>query len=140
LKWRGLRRAEALSLVTSSLAVAVMATLVQTQTAVHYGHLAEQVTPSSPLGMLIPTLQAAFMSQGASSSAAYAAAIQEVVGLVQQQATVLAMQDAFRVSMLLTGVAIVAALFVRTRKPQPAARKPASEQKAAAPDEALLPL
>ncbi len=130
----------ALRFVTSSLAVAVMATLVQTQTAVHYSHLAEQVTPSSPLAMLIPTLQAAFMSQGASSSAAYAAAIQEVVGLVQQQATVLAMQDAFRVSMLLTGVAILAALFVRTRKPQPAARKPAPEQKAAAPDEALLPL
>ncbi len=80
------------------------------------------------------------MSQGAASSAAYAAAIQEVVGLVQQQVTVLAMQDAFRVSMLLTGVAMLAALFVRTRKPQPAAKKPASEQKAAAPDEALLPL
>jgi uncharacterized membrane protein (UPF0136 family) len=70
----------------------------------------------------------------------YAAAIQEVVGYLQLQATVLAMQDAFRVSLLLTGVAILAAFFVRTRKPQPAARKPAPEQKATAPDEALLPL
>ena len=135
----------ALRFVTSSLAVAVMATLVQTQTAVHYGHLAEQVTPSSPLAMLIPTLQAAFISQGASSSAAYAAAIQEVVGLLQQQATVLAMQDAFRISLLLTGVAILGAFFVRTHKPEPvsgkpSAGKPSSEQKVAAPDEALLPL
>ena len=132
----------ALRFVTSSLAVAVMATLVQTQTAVHYGHLAEQVTASSPLAMLIPTLQAAFMTQGASSSAAaYAAAIQEVVGYLQLQATVLAMQDAFRVSLVLTGVAILAAFFVRSHKPQPVAGKPSSEQqKAAAPDEALLPL
>jgi EmrB/QacA subfamily drug resistance transporter len=135
----------ALRFVTSSLAVAVMATLVQTQTAVHYSHLAEQVTPSSPLAMLIPTLQAAFISQGASSSAAYAAAIQEVVGLLQQQATVLAMQDAFRISLLLTGVAILGAFFVRTYKPQPVSGKPSpgkpsSKQKAAAPDEALLPL
>ncbi len=40
--------------VISSFAVAVMATLVQTQTAIHYAHLAEQVTPSSPLGQLLP--------------------------------------------------------------------------------------
>ena len=59
---------------------------------------------------------------------------------MHQQAAMLAMQDAFRVSLLLTGVAILAAFFVRTRKPQPAARKPAPEQKAAAPEEALLPL
>ncbi len=68
-----------------------------------------------------------------------------MAGFVQQQATVLAMQDAFRISLLLTGVAILAAFFVRTRKPQPAAGKPSSgkpssKQKAAAPDEALLPL
>ena len=135
----------AMRFVVSSLAVAVMATVVQTQTSVHYSHLAEQVTPSSPMGMLIRSLQASFMLQGASSSAAYAAAIQEMAGFVQQQATVLAMQDAFRISLLLTGVAILAAFFVRTRKPQPAAGKPSSgkpssKQKAAAPDEALLPL
>jgi len=54
---------------------------------------------------------------------------------------VLAMQDAFRVSLVLTGVAILAAFFVHSHKPQPVAGKPSSEQqKAAAPDEALLPL
>jgi EmrB/QacA subfamily drug resistance transporter len=110
-----------LRFVTSSFAVAVMATLVQTQTAVHYSHLAEQVTPWSPLGQLVSGLQALFTLHGASASAAYAAAIQLLIRQLQQLATVMAMQDAFRVSLLLTGVAIVAAFFVPSRRPQPTA-------------------
>ncbi len=124
--------------VVSSLAVAVMATLIQTQTKVHYTHLAEQVTSSSPLGTLISSLQALFIRRGASPSDAYAAAIQEVIGLVQQQATALAMQDAFRISMLLALVAVVAAFFVRSRRAQPAKEKPLSKEEAGKRDEAML--
>ncbi len=105
--------------VISSFAVAVMATLVQTQTAIHYAHLAEQVTPSSPLGQLLPSLQALFMLRGASASAAFAAAIQVISGLVQRQASILAFQDAFHISVALTVVAIIAACFIRYRRPQP---------------------
>src|SRR6266568_9377061 len=105
--------------VISSFAVAVMATLVQTQTAIHYAHLAEQVTPSSPLGQLLPGLQALFMLRGASASAAFAAAIQVISGLVQRQASILAFQDAFHISVALTVVAIIAACFIRYRRPQP---------------------
>ncbi|HKF37737.1 MAG TPA: DHA2 family efflux MFS transporter permease subunit [Ktedonobacteraceae bacterium] len=104
--------------VISSFAVAVMATLVQTQTSIHYAHLAEQVTSSSPLGQLLPGLQALFMQRGASASAAYAAAVQVISGLVQRQASVLAMQDAFHISVVLTVVAIIAACFIRYRRPQ----------------------
>ena len=110
-----------LRFVVSSFAVAVMATLVQTQSSVHYTHLAELVTPWSRLGQLVPQLQALFMLQGASASAAYAAAIRTLSGLVQRQATILAMQDAFRVSLVLTGIAIIAAFFVRFRRSQPGA-------------------
>ncbi len=132
-----------LRFVVSSFAVAVMATLVQTETAMHYTHLAEQVTPSSPLGLLVPGLQALFMQQGASPSAAYAAAIQELIGLVQRQATVLAMQDAFRVSLLLSGVAIAAAFFVRSRRTQPTAVKgkplaKGKQEEEAAPETVML--
>ncbi len=105
--------------VISSFAVAVMATLVQTQTAIYYAHLAEQVTPSSPLGQLLPGLQALFMLRGASASAAFAAAIQVISGLVQRQASILAFQDAFHISVALTVVAIIAACFIRYRRPQP---------------------
>lgn len=104
--------------VMSSFAVAVMATLVQSQVAIHYAHLAEMVTPSSPLGQLIPQLQALFMRTGASASAAYTTALQLISGILQERATILAMQDAFWLSLALNGVALVAAFFVRFGKPQ----------------------
>lgn len=131
--------------VISSLAVAVIATLVQTQTSVHYSHLAEQVTATSPLGQLTLQLQALFASRGASLSTAYATAIQVVSGLVQRQATILAMQDAFRLSVVLTIGAIIASFFVRSRRapaPTPQAERPltAQEQEEAnsAREEAML--
>jgi len=114
--------------VTSSFAVAVMATLVQSQTAIHFSHLAELVTPSSPLGQLVPKLQALFMLRGAPASTAYATAIRVIAGLVQRQATILAMQDAFRYSVILTGVAIIAAFFVRYRKVPPPTEQLLSKQ------------
>ncbi len=131
--------------VISSFAVAVMATLVQSQTAIHYKHLAEMVTPSSLLGQLVPRLQALFELHGASPSAAYAAAILAISGLLRREATVLAMQDSFRLSLVLALLAIVAAFFVRYRKPQAAAveekravTEPALEEEAAALGEAKL--
>jgi DHA2 family multidrug resistance protein len=126
--------------VVSSFAVAVMATLVQSETALHYAHLAEQVTPLSPLAKLIPSLQGLFMLHGASASAAYQAAIQELAGLVQLQAAILAMQDSFRISLILTVAAIIAAFFVRSRKSQSPAEgeKPLSDEEKAAQSEAAL--
>src|SRR5207302_1289514 len=117
-----------------------LATLVQTETAFHYAHLAEQVTPFSPLGKLVPSIQALFILHGASASAAYQTTIQVLAGFVRLQATILAMQDAFRISMFLTGIAVIAAFFVRSRKPQPAAEgeQPLSEEEKAAQSEAAL--
>jgi EmrB/QacA subfamily drug resistance transporter len=128
--------------VGSSLAVAIMATLIQTETSLHYAHLAEQVTPFSPLGKLIPNIQALFMFHGTPTSQAYATALQIVSGLVHLQATVLAMQDTFRISLLLTVAAIIAAFFVRSRKAQSATgeEQPLSEEEAAAQSEAALAL
>jgi DHA2 family multidrug resistance protein len=102
-----------LRFVASSLGVAVLSTLVQNQTKVHYVHLAESVTALSPLGQFITRLQAAFMASGASLSAARSAAIQEIYGLVQRQAYILGMQDTFKIVLLLSIVAIVASFFVR---------------------------
>ncbi len=134
-----------LRFVISSLAVAVIATLVQSQTSIHYGHLAELVTPASPLGQLVPRLQALFVLHGASVGAAYSAALQEISGLLTLQATVLAMQDAFRLSVGLTIVSIVATFFVRyrsaRRRPTTTVAQPTTPQEheeAAARQEATL--
>lgn len=106
----------ALRFIASSLGIAVLATLVQTQTKVHYTHLAERVTASSPLGQLVPMIQALLMSHGASASDAYGAALSVIYGMLQQQASLLAMQDGFWITAILAVVALVASIFVRSRR------------------------
>jgi EmrB/QacA subfamily drug resistance transporter len=104
--------------VSTSLGIAVLATLVQSRAKVHYSHLAEQVTPAPPLGQLVTRLQQYFFTQGIPLQNARAAAIQEVIRLVQRQGYMLALQDAFWLTLVVSLVAIVATLFIRSR-PQP---------------------
>ncbi|HCI79540.1 MAG TPA: MFS transporter [Ktedonobacter sp.] len=132
----------ALRFVASSLGVAVLATLVQTQTQVHFSHIAEQVTPTSPLGKLVPLLQALFVSHGASAIAAYQAAIQVVGRELQAQSYMLAMQDAFWLTFGLCIAAIIAVVFVRSRRTPdanlPATTSETTNEDAQAREEALL--
>ncbi len=104
--------------VSSSLGIAVLATLVQTQSQVHYNNLAQQVTASSPLGQLVPSLQAYFVANGAGLVEAQAAALQVVSGLLSEQSFVLSLQDAFLLTLAVIVLAIIATMFVRgSRKP-----------------------
>src|SRR5205823_440053 len=105
--------------VASSFGIAVLATLVQTQTQLHFGHLAEQVTISSPLGELVTRIQALLVTRGADTASAYNAALLLIARFVQREAFVLAIQDALKLTIFVIGLAIIAVLFVRgTRKPQ----------------------
>ncbi len=105
--------------VASSFGIAVLATVVQTQSQIHFGHLAELVTVNSPLGELVPRLQALLVARGADTASAYTAALLLIARFVQREAFVLALQDAFRLTIFVTGLAIIAVLFVRgTRRPQ----------------------
>ena len=107
--------------VSSSLGIAVLATLVQTQTKLHYARLAEQVTATSQLGQLLPRLQALFIARGADQHSAQVAALQLVYRLVQRQSFILALQDAFALTVVIIGLAIISVLFVRgTRTSKPA--------------------
>lgn len=103
--------------VSSSLGVAVLATLVQVQTKIHYSHLAEQVTASSPLGQLLLRLEAFFVARGADVTAAHAAAIQLLAQLVQEQGYVLAIQDAFRITLIFVAITVIVTLFIRVKRP-----------------------
>jgi len=140
---RDLAQASSLSTVgravSSSLGIAILATLVQTQTAVHYGHLVEQVTANSPLGRVIPFIQAYYVAHGASTASAYQAAIQLISLFVKEEAFVLALQDAFRVTIFVIVIALIATLFVRStrRQAKPASIPPQQYQAPAAqPEEA----
>ncbi len=130
--------------VSSSLGIAILATLVQTQSLVHYARLAEQVTPSSPLAQLAQQLQAYFFAQGADLVNAKSTALQVISGLITQQAFILAIQNAFTFSVVIVALAIVAVFFVRQsptimRNAQPrAATEPGHVD--AADDEEAAPL
>jgi DHA2 family multidrug resistance protein len=104
--------------VSSSLGIAILATLVQTQSLLHFGHLAEQVTSSSRLGQLIPFIQNYFVAHGADPTLARHTAIQLIARFVQGQAFVMAIQDALRLTLVFIVVAIIATFFVRS-KPKP---------------------
>lgn len=102
--------------IGSSLGVAVLSTMVQTQSSIHYSHLAEQVTANSPLAQVIREIEGLFISQGASLGAAQSAALQLISGELHLQSYLLAIHDAFWFTLALTVAAIVASLFVGSRK------------------------
>ncbi|GCE11183.1 DHA2 family efflux MFS transporter permease subunit [Tengunoibacter tsumagoiensis] len=129
-----------LRFVMSSLAVSIIATLVQSQTKQHYGHLAEQVTPASSFGHLAMGMQQLLISRGLSPVAATAGAMKMIAGKLQVQSYMLAIQDAFWLSVILTVVAILAAFFVGSGKKSSKEPMSAHEQEEAAKarEEALL--
>lgn len=131
--------------VASSLAVATLATIVQTQSKIHYSHLAEQVTAGSPLGRLLAGLQAVFFSHGTSIVNARNGALQVVARYVQRQGYALAIQDAFRLSVGIILVAIIATVFIRgsrratpQREARPAPEETTTDEGSASRDEAML--
>ncbi len=131
--------------VASSLAVATLATIVQTQAKVHYSHLAEQVTAASPLGRLLVGLQALFVSRGTSIVDAKNGALQVVAQYVQLQGYALAIQDAFRLSVGIILVAIIAVFFIRRSRrstqqqaSQPVQEETTTDEGSASRDEAML--
>ncbi len=123
--------------VFASLGIAVLATLVQTQTKVHFTHLAEQVTASSPIGQLLPRIEGLFLLRGADMHSAAGAALQVIAGYVTRQGYLLAMRDAFFLTLILTFIAIVATFFVRgvrrTSQPAQDATAEQTEQETPAP-------
>src|SRR2546421_5943821 len=121
--------------VSSSLGIAVLATLVQSETKVHYARLAEQVTASSVLGQMLPRLQALFVARGANPAAAQAAALLLVSRLIQRQSFVLAIQDAFLLTVVIIGLAIISVLFVRGSRKKPATIPEAAPAATAVPAE-----
>lgn len=109
--------------IAASFGLAVLATLAQTQTKIHFAHLAEQVTATGPGAAQLAGLQQALVAQGVSATSAYTAALMVLYRLVQQQASLLALHDAFMVASLTALPAIVAAALIRDRR-RPAPRNP----------------
>ena len=115
-------RTNASSLVTAmrsvwqSFGIALLATLVQTQTVVHSAVLGWQVRPDTTQGQFLVTIGAGLQqATQASEPAANAMALAIVLGQVAQQAAVLAFADAYRVSFVASIVAFLLSLLLPGR-------------------------
>lgn len=105
-----------LRFVSTSLGIAVLATLVQAQAKVHDNYLAGQITFGSRPGQLLARLQALFLSHAADPTSIRTATIQQVIRLIQHQGYVLAIQDAFRLTTVVIVAAVIAAALIRIRQ------------------------
>jgi DHA2 family multidrug resistance protein len=113
--------ASTLSVVTrnifSSLGIAVLTTILTTQTIVHQGDLDAQASLSNPATAAFYTrLVGIFTAHGLTLQQAQGAALVQLAQLVEQQATALAYQDVYLDLALLVLPAVALALFLRARR------------------------
>lgn len=105
----------ALRNVFQSFGIALLGTIVQTQTISHTASLSQQVTPISAPGMFIGQLATLFQAHNLGNAAAQASAISYMVGQIRLEATVLAFGDAYRFTFFAALLAIFLSLFLPGR-------------------------
>ena len=98
--------------VMTSFAVAIVTTLVTARTAFHSVRLAEQVTPDSMAGQGLQQQAGYLVSQGMTQQQATLVAMAQMVQQLQRQAYLLAMNDAFLVTLGTIFLTIFIVLFV----------------------------
>jgi DHA2 family multidrug resistance protein len=98
--------------VMTSFAVAIVTTLVTARTTLHSVRLAEQVTPDSMAGQGLQQQAAYLMTQGMTQQNATLIAMAQMVQHLKLQAYLLAMNDAFLVTMGVILLTIFVVLFV----------------------------
>jgi len=104
--------------VTSAFITSFLATNVKSSATLHYAHLAEQTTRSSPLFTYISGVVGQAAVQGRWTLPVQALVLQQVAIQLRLQATVLAYRDAL---LLITGLIVVAfvlAFFVGNPRPR----------------------
>jgi EmrB/QacA subfamily drug resistance transporter len=97
---------------------ALLSTYVQNRVPLHFAHLAERATPSSPSALLVSQLTGLFQSRGVDQLHAHALALRAFAGRIQLQATLLAFRDAFVLTTAIVAVGAGIALFLRPAVPQ----------------------
>jgi hypothetical protein len=81
-------------------------------------------------------LQAYFVAHGAGVTAAHTAALQEIARFVQGEGFILAMQDAFRFTLITVVLALIAVFFVRNKSKSKARPAAPPRGTSAGPDDA----
>jgi EmrB/QacA subfamily drug resistance transporter len=124
-----LARASALFSVTRQVVVAfgtaLLSTYVQNRTPIHFAHLAERTTPSSPTASALNQLAALYQKYGLDLLHARAQALRLIGLQIRLQATILAFRDAFILTTWIVGCGVLIALLLRRAdRPAHAAAEP----------------
>ncbi|MDQ0199930.1 DHA2 family efflux MFS transporter permease subunit [Neobacillus ginsengisoli] len=102
--------------VTSSLGTAILTTYMTTQSKIAATHMSWQVTPTSQSGQFLMKIQQLMQAHGMGVSGSKQAALTMMNGLIQQNAFVAGMNDAFMVATLLTAVGVILVFFYGRKK------------------------
>ncbi|MCL6599413.1 MAG: MFS transporter, partial [Alicyclobacillus macrosporangiidus] len=105
--------------VAGSLGTAILVTIMSTQTHVHYGMYADRMNITDPaLSATLQQFGSALANQlGQTPQAGPALVSQMMYGLVMQQATIDATNDAFLFATAITVLALVLSFFIRKVRP-----------------------
>ena len=112
-----LARATGLFSVTRQVVVAfgtaLLSTYVQGREPLHFAHLAERVTASSPAALLVGQITGFFQSRGVASLDARGLALRVLAGQLQLPSAILAFRDAFILTTAIVAVGACIAFFLR---------------------------
>jgi DHA2 family multidrug resistance protein len=110
--------------VFGAFGTAIVVTILQLRQTFHTAILSQSVTPDNlPLQQLMSSAQQMGLAQGMSAVQAQAMGAMVVAKQVAMSAAVMGFEDVFRVTAVITLVAILPALFMKTTRP-PAGQKP----------------
>ncbi len=134
----------ALGQVAGTFGTAILTTYLQDRVPLHFAHLAEQATISSPAATFVAQITQDLEAHGFNAQAAHTGALQILARNLQQQATVLAFDDTYLLAASIAAVGVFIALFLRGRpktvkeSSQTGSSKQEIEAKKAAVAESLL--
>lgn len=102
--------------VAGSLGTAVLTSVLTERSKFHFAVMAQNVTPFTPQGQGLTHLQQMLQMQGLPAGLAQSGAFQMLVGVLTQRGFVMGMNDAFLVSTILAGLALVVTLFFASKR------------------------
>ena len=112
-----LARATALLSITRQVVVAfgiaLLSTYVENRIPVHFAHMAERATVSSPESFFVGQVSARLQLQGFSPTAAYQTALQLLAGQIRLHATILSYRDAFLFATAIVAIGVIVALTLK---------------------------
>ncbi|WP_206918347.1 DHA2 family efflux MFS transporter permease subunit [Alicyclobacillus suci] len=102
--------------VASSLGTAIFTYYEAHRTLIHESEMASQYNPGSPKGLELNGLESNLMQHGMSAAQAHVSALETVLGIIDQNSFVAAINDTFMVGTILTAISLVLTFFFNDKQ------------------------